>query len=215
MFKKLVKLINVLKRKNILRFFYSQYYFGYLKDIGWFESFEAKKPLDKEGKPLPWVTYPFIEFIKPRLNNVQTLFEFGSGNSTLFYSSFIKEVHSVEHDKTWFENIKLAVPQNVYLKYQKLEYGEDYCKSSLGRKYDLIIVDGRDRANCIYQSVASLTNHGCIVLDDSERKRYQEAIKWLTETHRFKKIDFWGISPGLFYLKNTTIFYRAENILDI
>ena len=213
--KKLVLLLALLKKYKIMKFLLGQYYSGYLKDIGWFESFENEKPVDGENNPLPWVTYPFIEFIKPRLQNVATVFEFGSGNSTLFYSRFVNQLVAVEHDKQWYEHVKFNMPDNVNIKYEKLEYDGQYCRAAASHNYDLIIIDGRDRTNCIYQSINSLTSKGCIVLDDSERDRYQEAITWLTQERGFKKIDFWGISPGLFYLKNTTIFYRNGNVLNI
>jgi hypothetical protein len=51
-------------------------------------------------------------------------------------------------------------------------------------------------------------------LDDSERDAYDEAVSFLL-SNNFKKIDFWGISPGLFYKKSTTIFYKKKNCLDI
>lgn len=212
---KILKILNIMRRPRVFKFLLSQYYSGYLKDIGWFLSFENKKPVDKENNPLPWVTYPFIYFIKNRLSNVNSIFEFGSGNSTLFYSNYVATLDAVEHDKGWYEHIKSNMPNNVNLIYKKLEYGKDYCRAALGQKYDLIIVDGRDRANCIFQAIASLTDKGFIVLDDSERDSYQNAIKWLVEEHGYKKIDFWGVSPGLFYLKNTTVFYKQGNVLGL
>ena len=36
---------------------------GYLKDVGWWTSFESKASLTIERAPLPWVTYSFINFI--------------------------------------------------------------------------------------------------------------------------------------------------------
>ena len=37
-----------------------------LKEDGWFESFNKKESIDKDGNPIPWCTYSFIKFIKPR-----------------------------------------------------------------------------------------------------------------------------------------------------
>ena len=81
-------------------------------------------------------------------------------------------------------------------------------------KFHLIIVDGRDRVNCCLQAVNALTDDGVIILDDSEREFYSPAIEFL-KSNGFKELSFSGISPGLFYKKSTSIFYKAQNCLEI
>ena len=189
---------------------------GYLKEIGWINSYKNKLPVDQHDNPLPWVTYSFIDFIEDRLTKELEIFEYGSGNSTLWYAKKAKFVTSVEHDKGWHEKIKNDMPQNVSLYYEELEYGGNYSKfaQSLDKKFDIIIVDGRDRVNCVLNSIRCISKKGIIVLDDSEREQYQKGVKYLLNDG-FKKIDFWGISPGLFYKKNTSIFYKEGNCLGI
>jgi len=189
---------------------------GYLYDIGWTNSRDIGNVVDLSNKPLPWVTYPFIQFIAERLNNSHEIFEFGSGNSTLYYSKKAAFVYSVESDEFWYEKIKNAMPQNVKLFYCQLVYGEDYCKyaAKTNKEYDIIIVDGRDRVNCCANSIVALKSTGVIILDDSERKEYTGAVSFLAE-NGFKKIDFWGIAPAVNYLKCTTIFYKSNNCFGI
>lgn len=189
---------------------------GYLKEIGWINSSNKQMPLDEHNNPLPWVTYPFIDFIEERLTNKLEVFEFGSGNSTLWYAGKVRFVTSVEHDDAWYKKIKSTMPNNVALHYQQLEYAKEYAAfaASQHKRFHIIIVDGRDRVNCIMNAVNSLTEDGVIVLDDSERVPYQEGIDFLI-MKGFKKIDFWGISPGFFYKKCTTVFYRPDNCLGI
>ncbi len=190
---------------------------GFLVQNGWWKSWKAKEPLDSQNKPIPWVTYSFLNFIDKRIQNGFILFEFGSGNSTLYYSRKVKEVYSVEHDILWYNKIKNMLPANVKIKYIELQIGAEYCKSVInsGRKYDMIIVDGRDRVNCLVNSINSVKKDGVIILDDSERKEYTEGIIKLKK-YGFKSLDFWGISPGFMaYNKCTTIYYRDENVLDI
>ena len=81
-------------------------------------------------------------------------------------------------------------------------------------KFDIIIVDGRDRVNCCLESLSALSNKGVVVLDDSEREHYAEAIQFF-KSNGFKELSFSGISPGLFYRKSTSVFYKDSNCLDI
>jgi spermidine synthase len=82
------------------------------------------------------------------------------------------------------------------------------------KKYDVIIVDGRDRVNCCKQAVAALSKNGVVVLDDSERDFYSPGIAFLKK-QGFKELAFSGISPGLFYYKTTSVFYKTDNCLGI
>jgi hypothetical protein len=188
---------------------------GYLFDIGWINSVGTNTITDKNNLPLPWVTYPFIHFIDSRLNDQLAVFEYGSGNSTLYYSKKVATVDSVENDQSWFKTIKQQMPQNVNLFYCELITDGDYCRYSQQKKnYDIIIVDGRDRVNCCLQSINSLKPNGVLVLDDSERVEYTTAVNKLHE-NGFNKLDFWGIAPTVDYLKCTSIFYREDNCLGI
>jgi hypothetical protein len=189
---------------------------GYLYDIGWVKSMTDQNVVGKDGRPLPWVTFPFIAFIDDRLKRDLEIFEYGSGNSTLYYAAKVASVDSVENDKYWYEKIKNTMPQNTKLFFCDLEYGGAYSKyaAETGKYYDMIIVDGRDRVNCCISSISSLKPGGVVVLDDSERKDYEAAPAFLLE-NGFKKIDFWGMAPMVSNHKCTTIFYRGNNCLGI
>ena len=189
---------------------------GYLDEIGWFNAFDNKTPVDGGGNPIPWVTYSFIDFIKERLNKQHTIFEFGSGNSTFFYAKYAGIVVSVEHDKEWYDKIVSTKPENAELIFCELIRDGDYCRMpiKLEETFDIIIVDGRDRVNCCKQAVKAVSANGVIVLDDSERDFYKEGITFL-KNKGFKELSFSGISPGLFYRKSTSVFYRTDNCLGI
>jgi hypothetical protein len=211
--KALATLIAKPKRLNSLL---SHGHKGYLDTIGWFKAFDSQQAIDGEGLPIPWVTYSFIDFIKPRLHKDLSVFEYGSGNSTLFYAQRVRNVVSVEHDETWYRKIVKEKAPNAEMIFCRLDMAGAYSKkaASLDQKFDIIIVDGRDRVNCCKQGINGLTERGVIVLDDSERKTYNPARLFLLQ-QGFKELSFSGISPGLFYEKATSVFYKANNCLDI
>lgn len=189
---------------------------GYLAEIGWFTAFDTHQAVDTNGSPIPWVTYSFIDFIKPRLNKELTVFEYGSGNSTLFYAQRVKRVVSVEHDDDWYKKIVKQKAPNAEMIFTPLERNGEYSQKAklLNKKFDIIIVDGRDRINCCKYSIDALSEKGVLVLDDSERNKYDKARAFLIEND-FKELSFSGVSPGLFYNKATSVFYRKDNCLDI
>jgi precorrin-6B methylase 2 len=216
MLPKFRKFIQSITEPGISKMLLSMRSTGYLYEIGWFNSVKSKKPVDLHNNPLPWVTYPFIDFISERLKLEMDIFEFGSGNSTLFYSGKVRTVTAVENDKKWFDLISGNIPENVSLEFINLETNGRYSHAAYytGKKFDIIIVDGRDRVNCIKNSISSLKKAGIIILDNSERKEYQEGVEFLRH-EGFKSIDFWGIVPGLFYKMSTTVFYRSDNCINL
>ena len=189
---------------------------GYLYEIGWFKSFDAKAPLDNNGTPIPWVTYPFIDLISERIKKSHAVFEFGSGNSTFFYAKHAALVVSVEHDKTWYDRIVKDKPENSEIIYCELVRNGDYCRMpvKLDEKFDIIIIDGRDRVNCCKHAIDALAENGVIVLDNSERESYKSGIDFLVK-NGFKHLSFSGIVPGLFYRMTTSLFYKEGNCLGI
>ncbi|KLT64075.1 FkbM family methyltransferase [Pedobacter sp. BMA] len=189
---------------------------GYLNSIGWFTAFDQKQAVDGQGKALPWVTYSFIDFIRDRINRSHHIFEYGSGNSTIFYAQKAASVTSVEHDRNWYNKVKGTSPANAEMIFCELQRDGEYARKAtlLNKKFDIIIVDGRDRVRCCRYSLAALSENGVVILDDSERDVYEPARVLLKE-QGFKEISFSGISPGLFYEKATSVFYKANNCLDI
>ncbi|MDC0549789.1 FkbM family methyltransferase, partial [Alphaproteobacteria bacterium] len=142
MINKIIKSTLVIFQPKLFTRLISMYAIGYLNEIGWINSFKKQMPIDKNSNPLPWVTYGFIDFIFERLNKNIDVFEYGSGNSTLWYAMLVNSVTSVEHDRKWLEKIKNSMPENADMHYQELEYGGTYSQypNQLNKKFNIVIV---------------------------------------------------------------------------
>lgn len=189
---------------------------GYLVDVGWFNAFKSGKPVGNNFEPLPWFTYSFIDFLTERLNNKLNIFEFGSGNSTFYFAKRIKHITSIEHNVEWYNKLIRKIPDNVNLLLSKTDSEDDYVgliKLSKN-KFDIVFIDGIHRNECSHSAVEILSERGVIVLDDSERVEYSEGMKYILN-QGFKKINFWGMPPGMLLRKCTTVFYRNNNCLGI
>lgn len=53
----------------------------------------------------PWVTFGAIDWLKSYLRSDMSVFEWGSGGSTLYFSKQVKRVVSVEHDQAWHAKV--------------------------------------------------------------------------------------------------------------
>lgn len=189
---------------------------GYLHDRGWLVSVQRQQSVDVAGRPIPWITYPCLSFLKQRLNKQMAVFEYGSGNSTLWWAEHVGRVTSCEHDLGWYQKMKPRIPPHVELRCLALEYGGDYSREILNypAQFDIVIVDGRDRINCLRNAPAALRNDGVIILDNSDRTAYGQGIAFLRQ-EGYRQLDFHGMGPINAYPSCTSIFYREQNCLGI
>jgi hypothetical protein len=189
---------------------------SYLYSSGWMQSLRERRPIDNNENLIPWMNFPVVKLLEERLTRELDLFEFGSGYSTLFYASRVKTVTSLEYDEVWFADIKARAPANVRLILQRNDVDGDYCRviASTGDRYDVVVVDGRDRVNCVKHSVSALSPRGVIVLDDSNRESYGEGIEFARKSG-FKALSLEGLKAKGGGSYRTTILYRQENCLDI
>jgi hypothetical protein len=204
--KKLAGYLRNLRRSRLLLSLHNN---GYLVELGWFKTLDTRVPTDAGNEYIPWCTYSYIEFIKTRLDSNMEVFEYGAGYSSIFYAKRVKNLVTVESDSGWMKTIQPLLPPNTQILFQQLDYNGQYCSviNKTDKQYDVIVVDGRDRVNCLQKCIRNLKEEGLIVLDDSERENYRPGIEFL-EKNGFRRVDFWGIAPAYFHNKCTSVFYR-------
>jgi hypothetical protein len=162
--------------------------------------------VDANGEPMPWFTYPAIEYLKQLDLTDLVILEWGVGNSTRFFASRCKEMFSVEHDKVWFDSIAEKLPPNARA---VLTVPEEYDKIPLqqNRKFDVIIVDGIKRAECIKAAVQLFSERGMIIFDNSDRN--PELCEYLRNNNLIE-VDFHGLGPINAYAWTTSIFFSGS-----
>jgi predicted O-methyltransferase YrrM len=176
---------------------------------------------------VPWWTYAAIDKVDQFLSdhNGARVFEYGSGASTVWLSKRALSITSVEHDKDWYnvlgsrltnhKNIDLILrpPKSAHEHNQKPIISEKsgyedmdftdylYAVKDGGQLYDLIVIDGRVRSECLRVAVRHLSKNGMIVFDNSARNRYQTAIQNSGGLIYCQK----GFVPSLPYRDETTL----------
>lgn len=187
-----------------------------LKEDGWFLSFNKKESIDKDGDPIPWLTYSSIKFIEKRLKKKFNVFEYGCGNSTIWFANKVHSITSVEHDKLWLSKVKNTLPDNAVVYYYELNSNNDYAKSisETSKKFNVVIIDGRERNECVRFCLDYLTDDGIIIFDNTQENEYKSGIDFLY-SNGFREIGFQGILPIVSYNNTTSIFYRSKNCFNI
>ena len=72
--------------------------------------------------------------------------------------------------------------------------------------YDFILIDGRARLSCLFHALPFVSHDGAVMLDNSERPRYEEAN--LLMNNGWKRLDFTGPGPYLTAIWTTTVWVR-------
>jgi len=125
-------------------------------------------------------------------------------------------VISIEYDRDWFDLIEQRAPGNVSFVYKEKDIDGGYCRAigEFEKTFDVVIVDGRDRVNCVKQAIKELSEIGVIILDDSSRAKYSEAVDY-AENRGFRALSIEGLKPTGYGTDRTTILYRDNNCLNI
>lgn len=169
---------------------------------------------DKNGQPIPWYTYPAIEYLSQFDVSEKEIFEYGCGNSSAFWAKRAKHVTSIEGSPEWFEKwITRFKYDNLAMRLRDTCNGYAEAIFEDNKKYDIIAVDGKRRADCAKAAVAALNAGGMIILDDSDRvntsQEYVDAINFLRMADLIQ-VDFYGFCPMNNYTKTTSLFLSRD-----
>lgn len=172
---------------------------------GQYKSIKNSSSINERGEPIPWYTYPAIEFLNQFGFNTKKVFEFGSGNSSLYWSEKCSSLISIEHDQDWFNKIKNNIRNNqkLFLRKNKKEYVQSI--NEFEPEFDMIIIDGVYRQDCAKEVKKKLNREcGIVILDNSDW--YSETAKFLRDSMDMIQVDFHGFGPINNYTWTTSLF---------
>jgi hypothetical protein len=176
-------------------------------ETGLYRSCREGQCVDGQGEITPWYTFPALEMLKQWDFRDCVVFEYGSGNSTIFWSRIAKQVFSVEENSDWYERLKSRMPANAHC--QLARKRSDYINAprAMNIRPDVIIVDGRLREACSRVSLEILKPGGLIILDNSDW--YHSAAAALRDAGLIE-IDFTGFGPLNSICWTTSFFLHRD-----
>ncbi len=174
-------------------------------EFGHMKSAKLGKSVDKNGDPIPWHSYPAIEYLGQLDFSDKQVFEYGSGNSSLYWAGRAKSVTSIEDNEKWYHEMKqLILPNNeLRLVLDQSAYVDEIKKG----RYDVIIIDGEQkptRIKCTEIAPDYLNEGGMIILDNSDW--CFEAAELLRSRPNLIEVDFAGFVPIIARPITTSIF---------
>lgn len=177
------------------------------RDYGYTESLRLKEPVDGDGEPTPLFTYPAIEYLRQFDLADRDVFEYGAGNSTLFFSRLARSVTAVDNNRDWVQRLKSLALPNVSIRFEE---DAAFARSIHGvdGEFDIIIVDGMtNRYDCAREAVGRLRDGGMIILDNAES--FHQTSAMLREADLIQ-VDMAGFKPTYYHTSTTSFFLHRQ-----
>lgn len=171
----------------------------------------VRRLVSRELPDLPWISYDAQQFLGASLTRDSRVLEFGSGMSTAWWAARAGEVIAIEGSTEWRDivvkrlssmgvgnaKLRLAPTRSEYL---------DLPSALKGDGFDLLIVDGEYRADCVEIALSCLRPGGMVYLDNSDVEL--DAKKALTRLARER-----GATIRLFTDFVPTAFFVNQGML--
>lgn len=182
---------------------------------GFVRSALAGRALDAAGRPLPWYNLTAIEFLSTLDFSKDSVLEFGSGQSTLWWSSRAASVQAVEESSDWFSYVQESLAGHPSADVHLESDLEAHANLPLtwDRRFDVVIIDGGDRLACTTTALKVINPDGLIIVDNSDgywggHVQGIYPILDLLDENGWMRIDFSGYVPGVLTTGTTSLFFR-------
>lgn len=135
---------------------------------------EHWRTLDEKGDVMPWYTRGACQWLLDYGVNGKEVFEYGCGQSTIWYRNNGAFVYGVDNNPEWANGAFVTDDK------------EEYINSPSPYKYDLIIIDGMYRDDCTEIALQCLHKGGYLIADNWD----QEDFEWTKTKELTKHLPF-------------------------
>lgn len=126
---------------------------------------------EETGLLFPWLTKSCLDEIVTWDLKDKKLFEFGLGASTVYWSRKCKEVYGVESNEEYFDAVRQYFKDNDSGCFVRIEYSYSPTNYThgviiLNAPYDIIVIDGILREECVPVALECLKPGGRLIYDN-------------------------------------------------
>lgn len=155
------------------------------------EKLEGGRRIDPaNGLIMPWYTSPCLEWLMTLPLRGKRVFEYGVGDSTLWYRSKYAQVGGVDTNEEWAEKI----PGTFYITDNQ---GYISVMDKYSAPFDIIVIDGDWRDECTEKALPKLKPGGFLIIDN-----YKQASA---------DLDHWPKTEKLIEGMEVTYFKEPEH----
>ena len=203
-------LLKLLKALFPRLFYIFALHLQFEKQLGSSKAILAQESIDRNGNPIPWITYPAIDYLSSFNFSGKKVLEFGSGNSTLWWENTGALVTSIEHDSYWYKKMVSKV-KSAKIIHESKNYDYFFKDSSI--PFDIISIDGGDREAAGKAAVLHFQTYGgdMIILDNSDW--YDDLVLYIDNSLNHFRADFHGFTPLNDY-KSVTSIWLSNKAMD-
>lgn len=143
----------------------------------------------------PHITYKAFDWLKHWLKPEMSVFEYGSGMSTLWLAKTVRRLVSVENVPHFYREIKhklsdLGPAHNVEYFLREDAFSFSTLIHEYDESFDLVFVDGKFRKECMEQCFSKA--RCAIYLDNSNADHYRSAFEVMKRYYGGDIITFYG-----------------------
>ncbi len=166
-------------------------------------------PVDGDGKPVPWYTYPLLDYLDTLDTDGWTVVEFGAGHSTLYWARRAEKVISHETEADWLVKIKPTLPANVRLVLTHATQEIETSLHEIEETPELVVIDGLHRKVCAEKAFAKFGRMPLYILDNSDW--YLKAAEVFNQAGVIE-IKFNGFGPANNYAWCSSLYFTSDSI---
>jgi hypothetical protein len=180
---------------------------------GHFRSALLLRAVDPAGNPIPWYTYPAVDFFSRLEMTGRSVAEIGGGHSSLWWMKRADRLLVLEQDEHWCQWLRERTASAGNVEVQHAPTPDQADEFITPDTFDLIVVDGIDRAANAAIAFSRVKRGGLVVLDNSG-VNYGPPGEWpiidRASAEGWLRVDFVGHTAGAMRRSVTSMFFRPE-----
>jgi predicted O-methyltransferase YrrM len=134
----------------------------------------------------PWLMPEVIQWLEAILRRDTVMLETGAGGSTVWLAQRVGHLITYENNFAWAGRVRHRLEQSKTDGFRcpvDLRFVEAYPTAGLTMlpPLDVAMIDGRGRVRSVIDALPCIKSGGWLILDDSDRERYVEALRLARE----------------------------------